>query len=208
MPHLTRRHAGFSIIELMVVVTLIGLLLVMAGPQFGKWVADSRVRSTAESLVNSLRTAQATAVARNRISMVGLTTSTPAYNATVADSTGPVNWFTTMVPLTGSDEAASSAGLFVEGITLAKKYDVSIGASGTGAAAPAVTCFNSLGQQTTLTATQTGLALGCTSANPAIYWVTSSKATRKFKVLVYPGGRIRMCDALKSLSNTDPDGCP
>jgi len=29
-----------------------------------------------------------------------------------------------------------------------------------------------------------------------------------YHVLVYPGGRVRMCDATKTLSTTNPDGCP
>jgi len=32
-------------------------------------------------------------------------------------------------------------------------------------------------------------------------------ASRYFEVLVYAGGRVRMCDAAKTISSADPDGC-
>jgi type IV fimbrial biogenesis protein FimT len=201
---LTRRAAGFSLIELMVTITLIGIMLAVGIPAFGKWTADAKVRATAESLTNALRTARANAIANNRTTMLVLTAGTPAANATPV-ATGP-NWFVLPVVLIGSGE--TSAGIS-QASTQATQANVQIGASAgvpSSTAAPAVTCFNGLGQQATLTATQTGLSLGCTSGQDA-YWVTSASATRQYEVVVAPGGQIRMCDALKSQSNNNPDGC-
>ena len=36
----------------------------------------------------------------------------------------------------------------------------------------------------------------------------SEFAQRQLKVQVFLGGRVRMCDVAKTLSNDNPDGCP
>ena len=81
--HARRRAGGFSIIELMVVVTLISFLAVLAVPAFGKWTADAHVRAAAESLTSAIRLSQAQAIAQGRASMFALTAANPpAYNST------------------------------------------------------------------------------------------------------------------------------
>jgi type IV fimbrial biogenesis protein FimT len=57
---------GISVIELMVVVTMIGIMLMLAIPGIGNWMSNSRVRTVGEEIQNALRLAQAEAVNRNR----------------------------------------------------------------------------------------------------------------------------------------------
>jgi len=198
-----RRAGGFSIIELMVVVTLIAFLAVLTVPAFGKWTADAHVRAAAESLTNAIRLSQSMAVAKGRTSLFALTAATPpAYNSTPS-ATGP-NWFAVLNPLAGSDETAANLGLLLMS-TEGTQHSVSI-------AGPAMVCFSSVGRQTSLASTQTSLATACTTGaddtHPTTYTVSRTSATRSFKVLVYLGGRVRMCDAAKTLSSSNPDGCP
>lgn len=209
------RQAGFSLLELMVTITLIGILIALGVPAFGKWTGDTRVRATAESLADTIRATRAGAMTRNRVTTFVLTNSTPAYNATAAASAE--NWFSGVIPMIGSTaETASSLGIS-QASTQATAYGIDIGASTTyniTVDAPGVICFNSMGQLTTQTAAQTSVSLACAlpttpTASPYFqYLVSSAKAARQYKVLVYPGGQVRMCDALKTLSNTNPDGCP
>jgi len=196
------RHLGFTLIELLVTISLIALLLMMAVPAVGTWSADARVRSTAESLQSALRVAQATAVARSRSTAFALTNANPAWNAAPV-ATGS-RWYTDVLPLTGSDEDAGTSS-FVDGNSIASQFGVTV----TG---PALLCFNSLGQQTTKSASATGLSVACTASSddgaaPVEYVVSKTGAVRVFKVRAYLGGRVRMCDAAKTLSNTNPDGC-
>jgi type IV fimbrial biogenesis protein FimT len=205
-----RGEKGFSLLELIVVLALIGIMLVMAVRAFVGWSADGKVRATAESLLNALRVTQSNAVANNRIAVFSLTANTPSATATPS-STGS-NWFLNLVPLAGSDETAAT---LIQSGTVARQYGVTLtgspgiaGSSTTGTSAPL--CFNPLGQLSTQSATAVVLATGCTAPAdgfPVIYKVSSTTASREFQVRVYPGGQMRMCDAAKTLSNTNPDGC-
>jgi type IV fimbrial biogenesis protein FimT len=202
-----RRSSGFTLIELMVTITLIAILMLLAIPAFGTWSADARVRSTAESLQNALRMAQLTAVARSRSTVFALTNATPAANA--APVANGRNWYIEALPLDDEDEDKVTDS-FIQGATVAGQYGVAI----TG---PASLCFNSLGRQVTKTLTKPSTT--CTaptddntastkSDTVGTYTVSKVGASRKLLVRVYLGGRVRMCDAAKDFVNKDdPDGC-
>lgn len=195
-----RRAAGFTLVELMVTIALIAILLVMVVPGFGTWNADARTRSVAESLTNAIRQTQSAAVAQGRTSLFALTadaapvvTSLPAQNAS--------NWMGVLNHLGGSDETAT---LLIKS-TEAGTNKVTI----TG---PAMICFNSLGRETTIAPANNDLATQCTAVDPTTaapytYKVSRTAASRSYNILVYAGGRVRMCDAAKTLSSTNPDGC-
>lgn len=59
-----RRAAGFSLIELLVVVAVIGAILVLAGPSFRDMILMQRLRSINAELVTDLQFARSEAVAR------------------------------------------------------------------------------------------------------------------------------------------------
>jgi type IV fimbrial biogenesis protein FimT len=56
---------GFTIIEMVIVLAIIGLLLVMALPGYKNWIQSSQVRTAAESVQNGLQLARAEAVRQN-----------------------------------------------------------------------------------------------------------------------------------------------
>lgn len=187
---------GFTLIELMVVVVIVTVLVLLSVPSLGTWMADARIRNTSESLMGALRVAQSTAVTRGRTTMLVRTAAAPAWNASA--SAAGSNWYVRALPLADSDETASAADV-VQAASLGSQNGVSI-------AGPSVLCFGAQGRLVSLTAAQTGVQAACSVANPAVLGVTRGSG-RALQLQVYTGGRVRMCDPAKTLSNTNPDGC-
>jgi type IV fimbrial biogenesis protein FimT len=56
---------GFTIVELAIVMLVISVLLGVGAPSFGVWLANQRLRTTAESILHGLNTARGEAIRRN-----------------------------------------------------------------------------------------------------------------------------------------------
>lgn len=191
-PHAAR---GFTLIELMVTVSLLSILMALAFPAMSEWVRNSRIRTVADTLQNGLRLAQTEALRRSRQTVFSLTADTTPANGLTAVANG-ANWSVNFVPLL-TGEATDPT--FIEGGGLTGLApDVQI----TG---PATLCFNSLGRIVDNPTPGTGVA--CNAA-AAAYDITIPNADRPLRVLVALGGQVRLCDPAKTLSNTHPDGCP
>lgn len=199
--------AGFSLIELAITLSLLGVLLAMALPAFGTWTRNAKARAVAESLANGMRSAQAEAVRRNRQVVFSLTNDEPT--VTAAAAANGRNWVMRTVAVPGEDPA------FIQGGSLGPAGEnVSI----TG---PASLCFNSLGRQVA-NATPGASGIGgnaavsagsCTppvAGTPSAYDFSLPNAAtgvdRRLRVTVSLGGQVRLCDVDRSLS-TSPDGC-
>lgn len=60
-----RKSFGFSLIELLVGIVIVGILLTLAMPSFQEMLRNSEIRNAAESITTGLQRARAEAVARN-----------------------------------------------------------------------------------------------------------------------------------------------
>lgn len=78
--HVRYRTAGFTLIELMVVVSIIAIGAALAAPSFTQMIANYRVRSGAESMMNGLNYARAEAVRRNTAVSFALVTGGSGWN--------------------------------------------------------------------------------------------------------------------------------
>lgn len=57
----SRSQQGMSLIELLVSVSILGILAAIGIPSFQQWVRNSRIRTAAESIQNGLRQARSEA---------------------------------------------------------------------------------------------------------------------------------------------------
>ncbi|WP_093174446.1 GspH/FimT family pseudopilin [Variovorax sp. YR266] len=191
-PHGAR---GFTLIEMMVTVVLLSILMALAFPAMNEWIRNSRIRTVADALQNGIRLAQTEALRRSRQTVFSLTADTNPADGLTAVANG-ANWSVNFVPLLTGEETDAT---FIEGgglTGLAPNVQI------TG---PATLCFNSMGRVVDNPTPGTGVAC---SAAAAAYDITIPNADRPMRVLVALGGQVRLCDPAKTLSNTQPDGCP
>jgi type IV fimbrial biogenesis protein FimT len=59
------KSTGFSLTELLVTISILGILTAVAMPSFQVWIQNSQIKNAAESIQNGLQRARAEAVARN-----------------------------------------------------------------------------------------------------------------------------------------------
>lgn len=189
---LIRIHRGFSLIELIVGLAILGLLMALGLPQYATFISNARLRATTEGITNGLNLARAEAVKRNtRVELVFTDDEPiePLVNTVVASTTGP-NWVVrAWVPATSSYD-------FIEG-KLGAEGSGKTGASGVTVATVTTGIYDG-------TVTFTGFG-ALNSAQPISFQVTFPTAgacdtvatqgpLRCLNVNVTPGGQIRICD--------------
>jgi type IV fimbrial biogenesis protein FimT len=178
---------GFNLVEMMIVITVIGILTVLAVPNFTAWVQNTKTRTVAEALQNGIRLAQSEAVKSSRNVRFLLTNATPTIGAT--ESTTGRNWVVESMSMTNTAEPDR----FVQGASLPDMGNVQITATS------AFIQFNSFGRI-------------ASPNNSVVYQITNKRSTssnplRRLNVTVSVAGAIRMCDPDKELNATNPDGC-
>jgi len=173
---------GFSLVELMITLSLVGILAAVAIPSFNQWMQDTKTRTVAESLQNGIRLAQTEAVKRGRNVTFLLTNDPPALGVT-ASTTGK-NWVVESMTLAN----ATTPEVFIQGATLTDVATVVTTASS------ATIRFNSIGRLVS-------------PANSVTYNITNSGGSRRLNVTVSIAGKVRMCDPDKTLNTSNPDGC-
>ena len=185
------RMRGFTLIELMIAVVIAAFLILLAGPMYADFIANSRIRNAGEALLNGVRQTQAEAVRRN----------TPA-------------WFV-LDPLVGYKIYATNPddGLADDGSDSSHPWPVTpFVFADHGAANVAVTGFGNL---TTVTFDGLGRIIPNADATASLTRmdITSTSSSisglRNLRVAVTAlgsGGGTKLCDP--AMASTDPAGCP
>ena len=97
---MTRHLFGFTLIELMVALAIFGLLLMLAGPMYGQFMANHQIRNASDAILNGVQQTQGAAVRGNTLARLLLdpTTGTGGYRVLQTiegvESATPVQVFT------------------------------------------------------------------------------------------------------------------
>lgn len=181
------RVHGFSLIELMITIVILGIGLALAAPSFSLWIQSSRIRTMAGSISNGLSLAKAEAVRRNAPVSLVLSTSTNPGSWAVS-TPNPAS--TTESPLPVIAIQASGTENTTNLVVTADKTTLT---------------FNSLGRATSGKA---AIEVQGTSGTCATRGGSDNNdKVRCLKIEVSAGGQIRQCDPALPVYPDDAQGC-
>ena len=178
---LIRSIRGFTLVELLITVTILGVLLALGVPEFNNFMGNTRLRSAAESFSTSLQVAKSAAASRNRpVELVLTNTPDPASLAVAVGVAPAAGWMV----------RAADRSVFIEGKNLIEGGRGGVATVSVNSAVTSVT-FTALG--------------GTTLANAATFAFTNPAAgtcanalppgpMRCLNVIVSTTGRIKLCD--------------
>lgn len=183
---LSRRYrgaAGFTLIELMIAITILGVLTAFALPNYSQWIANTRLRTAATGLQNGLMLAKAEAIARNAKVQLVMTDTDPtvANVGAVAPSATGRSWMVRLYHANGVYVASD----FIQG-----RSNAGDGAGTSVAAGQSGFVFTGAGGMSPIPAAS--LAIN----------VAGTGASRPLRVTLSPGSAIRMCDPALSIATT------
>ncbi len=200
------RQRGFSMVELMVTLTILVLLVLAAMPSIGTWLDNTRIRNEGDSLITGLQTARGEAVKRNQnvsFWLVQLTDPAKLANdCTLSDTSG--SWVVSVYAPNShcADDATSTdATVNPSGVVLAR-------AMGGDSGRVSVKAVQSDGTSSSNFVTFNGF--GRVAGSGFISRVdldgTGGATYRKLSVMVSNTGAVRLCDPAVT-STTDPRKC-
>lgn len=202
---LTRRPRGFTLVELMVTIAVLGLLMLATLPSVGAWLRNAEIRTAAESLQSGLQKARSEAVRRNQPVLFSLVkgASIGVLGTDCALSTSSASWVVSMSDPSGACDKSASAG---GAPGLIDKYAQGDGAphvsvavlndTCTGAGTATQVAFDGYGRLATTTIAAPIRCIEVSHTNPD---------SHKLRLVIGTGGTLRMCDP--DLKAPDPRTC-
>ncbi len=189
---------GFSLVEMMVAVALMGILMAIAIPYFQDFLVNSRVRAAAENLVADMMRAKAEAASRNVVVELVQTVASPEDVATADPDTAAEGW---MVRPADRSE-------YVAGLKLAEDGQSRVVLGSNSGVVP----FTPLGgTNLSILATPVTVArfnLSYPLHGSCVHEGAGGKV-RCLQVAVTATGRVKLCDPKTTAENAnDPRSCP
>lgn len=185
------QQQGFTLIELMVGVSVMALVLYFMIPSMGAWMQSSQIRSATESIQGALQLARAEAVQRN--------TNVELVLTSVADGGNGTDWLVRCVTPSATCPGTGQAETFIQQRVA---REGSPNASVTLNPAMSTIAFSGTGRITPLPAGNIAIDVGHQKANSCL---VDGGDFRCLRLILAPGGQMRMCDPAVTAPN--PRAC-
>jgi type IV fimbrial biogenesis protein FimT len=199
-----RVSLGFSLIELMITLAVLGMMFMIALPNMGTWLQNTQIRTSADAMQAGLQLARAEALKRNttvRFQLVDTLTSACAQSATGR------NWVVSLADTNGLCNVDASETTAPQIIQKRSSAEGSPNAVVTATGGNSV-WFNGLGrtvQPPTAPAALTQINI-TNPNNGACKTAAGNEPMRCLRITVNAGGTVRMCDPAVD-DATDPRKC-
>jgi type IV fimbrial biogenesis protein FimT len=195
---MTKRSAGFTLIELMITLAVLALLIMIGLPNLSAWLANTQIRTAAEGVQAGLQLARAEALRRNANVRFQLVDS---LTAACALSNSGANWVVSLADATGAcniDPSDTAAPQIIQKRSGAEGSPNAV-ITATGGSA---VVFSGLGR-----VTGAGALTRIDVTNPGGgACQTAAGPMRCLRLTVASGGQVRMCDPMVTDPN-DPRLC-
>jgi type IV fimbrial biogenesis protein FimT len=196
-----RPQRGFSLIELMIGIAIVGLLLMVAIPEFSTFLQNAQIRNGADRVLQGLNLARAEAIRRNASVRFQFVTN---LTSSCALSSASLTWVVSLDdPTTGTNKCAETPS---ESTTprIVQKQSAAEGAANVVVATTggSSVTFTGLGRVSGSGITQVDLS----NSKGTCVHVDSSGTMRCLRVLLTSGGQAKLCDP-KVTDATDPRYC-
>jgi len=202
---LIARHRGFTILELMIGVALLGILMMLAFPTFTTMAQNARLRGTADSILAGLQSARAEALKRNQTAEFLLMAEVPdedSFGGFTANTSGP-HWAVRILDTANLPVAFFEGRSALEGSGVSNTTDLYARISAANLPAGTAIRFDSLGR------TNVGAVNATFDVQPVDpnQCRASGGDRRCLRVVVTAGGRVRMCDPSVTGNPNDTRAC-
>ncbi len=199
---------GFTIIEVMISLVVLGVLLALGAPGFVEWLQNQQIRGAAEATLNGLQVARGEAVRRNTPVRFQLVTDLTSSCVLENDS---LNWVVSLADPTGVCDAAPGAApaQIVQKRTSAEGSPNAVALAVFVPSPPAAPAPQAA---STVTFAALGNIVANADGTPSINKIDVTNpnvppgAMRPLRIVVNAGGSMRMCDP--ALALPEPRGCP
>lgn len=187
------RVSGFSLIELILTIAVMGIVLAFSIPGFNNMIQNTRIRTAAESIQNGIQIARAEAVKRNSSIRFEL----------AANSRWEVKCVTVVGDMDGDGIDDCPAVIQERPVSEGAAQSIVVT---TDPATAVEMVFNGLGRLTSLSG-------GVSPPNQVVVnvdidsSVLPAEKSRDLRILVGIGGNTRMCDPDTSIPPNDPRVC-